>query len=84
MQGDKLKQQARLSIIERMRQKGMPMSPVPSRVTPEEMAEAGEEETLNDMNVTPSLQAKLRKKKRIGPQEQGEEAVQPTDVLGGY
>lgn len=84
MQGDKLKQQARLSIIERMRQKGMPMSPVPSQVTPEEMAEAGEEETLNDMNITPSLQAKLRKKKRIGPEQSPEEAVEPTNVIGGY
>ena len=64
------------------------MSPVPSQVTPEEVAEAGEEETLNDMSITPelqdSLQRKLRKKKRIGPEQSPEEAVEPTNVIGSY
>ena len=80
---DKLKQQARLSIIERLKQKGMPgldMSPVPSAISPEDMAP--ESETLNDMGIAPGqLKTRLRKKK---PRPESDEALEPVKVTSGY
>jgi len=78
MIGDKVKQKARLSIIERLRGKGMPMSPVPEAITPDQMAP--EEETLNDMGLAPSLSDKLKKKKK----PQSDEALTPQVVTGSY
>jgi hypothetical protein len=67
--GDKAKQQARVSILQRLKQKGMPsMSPVPGPISEEEMV--GEEETLNDLGPSQALQMRLNpKKKKVMPEE---------------
>lgn len=66
---DKIKQQARLSIIERLRQKGTPISPFPGKdeeaPISEDEALSGEEESLNDFGLDAGLKARLMKKKPV-------------------
>jgi hypothetical protein len=89
---ERIKQQARLSVLEKLKQKGAPgMSPIPAPMSPEEIGSEAPEETLNDMGFQmgpeqdpTSLRTKLRKKKRIGPEQPGMDAAMPTVVTGKY
>lgn len=85
MLGDRLKQRARVSILDKLKQKGMPMSPVPESITPEQMLPEGAEETLNDMQFFPEPMPgkKPAKKKKPLPSE-GEEASSPVVTTGAY
>lgn len=67
---DSGKQQARMSILQRLKQKGMPIGPFPGNESEEEPTsfEQAPEETLNDLGPAPDLEQRMnrtRKKKPI-------------------
>lgn len=64
MVGDKIKQQARMSILEKLKQKGAPISPFPGEKPMIDAELSGEQETLNDFGLEPDLGARLKKKNR--------------------
>lgn len=69
-----IQQKARLSILERLKQKGAPgmMSPIPQSQPSigEEMN--GEEESLNDFGISPDLKQRLNPKKKPDDEEDPE------------
>jgi hypothetical protein len=86
---ERIKQQARLSVLEKLKQKGAPgMSPIPAPMSPEEMGSEAPEETLNDMGFPEikedGLKVRLRKKKRPGPEQDSMDAAMPAVVTGKY
>lgn len=97
MESDKLKQMARLNILEKLKQKKMPskgtteiIEPATGPIPPEQMALPSE--TMNDWGPSESLQQRLnpgspktllRKKKRPDLRE-GEDATLPTNATGSY
>lgn len=90
MSMDTLKQQTRLAIIKRLRDKGAPGPTVaPAPMAPEDLGANPPEETLNDMGIAPgSLKTRLRKKKRSPESQENLDefmpASQPQNVTGGY
>lgn len=83
---DKIKQKARLSIIEKLKGNMPGPSVAPSPMTAEQMDSEAPEETLNDFGITDSLADKIKpkKKKKPGPETEQMDANEPSHVLGGY
>jgi hypothetical protein len=87
MISDRLKQRARLSILEKLKQKGTPgtvPTSAPGPISEEEIDSAAPEETLNDMGLEPSLAERIRLRKKKGQPAESSEATPPTIVTGGY
>ena len=82
---DKMKQQARLSIIEKLKQKGAPQM---ESISPMPGSEPGMEENMNDIGITDELADRIKPRKKrkdkSNPLLEDENAVEPKHVLGGY
>lgn len=70
---DRVKQQARFSILQKLKQKGMPVSPFPGEEPTLTSELNGEEESLNDFGLSEDLQRKMPKAKKK-PQSIDEES----------